>query len=191
MAVSIWGTMTLWKSRWVALVVVLFGVSCASEMTALDDVAEVDDSWDDPYEQFDPIPGRDGSDSAVIDAEGKRGVCTKADVTCVEEENYRLENFPHKALFLESFQGPWPSRWRHSENEKYNGVFSVGGGAQPSITGDRGLIVTKKGQFYGICTEAHVPDPSDDTLVVQFEVWKNTSPPPPVDRCMRTPPRRT
>jgi len=116
-----------------------------------------EDDYDDPYEQFDPLPQHEAGDQALIDdAEDAQGV-------------YEAPSCETK-FFLETFQSDWRSGWLHSEETKYSGKFQVGTGPAPSIPGDKGLIVPHRGLFYAISTSANIPSQSHGTLVVQFEV---------------------
>jgi calnexin len=77
---------------------------------------------------------------------------------------------PASALFVETFQGDWKSKWVRSKDPKYSGEFAVGPGAKPAIPGDLGLIVTRKARHYGIAAPVKTGSLDDKTLVVQYEL---------------------
>ncbi|EME30848.1 Calnexin [Galdieria sulphuraria] len=112
---------------------------------------ELEDSLDEDVPSSKPEP------TAVIFPKGYKSVPYEPSV-------------PESALFVETFQGDWKSKWVLSRDPKYSGEFAVGPGGNPAIPGDQGLIVTRKARHYGIAAPAKTGPLDDKTLVVQYEV---------------------
>lgn len=124
----------------------------------VDDLGTSDDDDEDEDEEEDEEKKPDGP--AVIDPEGKEN-----------DDSYAIPESSTKAIFFESFQDKSIPQWKYSKDESYNGQFSIGQGKEPTLPGDRALIITQKARKYGISASFNeLSGNSPDTLVLQYEV---------------------
>ncbi|KAK4534159.1 hypothetical protein CDCA_CDCA01G0184 [Cyanidium caldarium] len=78
-----------------------------------------------------------------------------------------------RVLLAETFQddsGAVFSRWMRSSVDKYTGEWAVGGGEDAALAGDKGLLVTRKAQNYGIARAVESGPLRAGKLVLQYEV---------------------
>lgn len=87
------------------------------------------------------------------------------------EGEYAPPALSGEALFLDTMQGDWASRWTHSQKEVYTGKFAAEPYAVDGIAGDVGLAMPAKAHRYGLSRKLEAPAAAaEQPLVVQYEV---------------------
>lgn len=123
-----------------------------------DDDVQVDDDDDQDTADEDEDEEEKEDKPAVIDPEGSEG-----------DDSYELPA-DSGATFFDSFQAKSLDQWVYTEADGYNGQFAVGQGREPTLKGDRALIIPNKARKYGISAAFDgMTDMSTQTLVVQYE----------------------
>lgn len=132
-----------------------------------DDSEEADVSEDEDEEEEDDGELSDKEEDksppegpAVIDPEGKE-----------DDDSYTVPTPGKSAVFFDGFADRSLGQWVATSAATYDGSFKVGQGKEPTIPGDRGLIVPEKARKYGL--SAVVPklgDVSDKKVIIQYEV---------------------
>lgn len=124
-----------------------------------DDDDDADDDEDDlAPEDDDAADTQDPDKPVVLDPPGK------------ENDSSYVAPSTSGAVFADNFQDGL-SKWTYTEADDYSGKFAIGQGANPTLAGDRALIIPDKARKYGLSVA--VPgllDLSSKSLVVQYEL---------------------
>jgi len=97
-------------------------------------------------------------------------VCLSSEAPGSSPEPYSVPS-PSNSLFFETFQNDWRSRWVVTEDEDFDGEWTVAKGALHGIPEVKGLIVNSAAKKHAVSSafsEAVTMDNED--LVVQYEI---------------------